>query len=79
MDPMEACRRYERAWNEPSNAAALLADAWAEDGIYADDEVPRGPVGSAALVEFIRESHGEGPAERAIERLSDDLHAGRHH
>jgi SnoaL-like domain len=77
MDPMEAYRRYERAWNEPSNAAALLADAWAEDGVYADDEVPGGLVGSAALVEFIKESHAAIPGFRVWSTTEPRMLAGR--
>ena len=77
VDPMEAYRRYERAWNEPSNAAALLADAWAEDGIYADDEVPDGLVGSDALVAFIQDSHEAMPGFRVWSTSAPRMLAGR--
>jgi hypothetical protein len=61
MDAIDAYQRYERAWNEPANAAALLAEAWAVDGVYADDDVPDGLVGVAALVAFIVATHAELP------------------
>ena len=48
LRPDDAYERYERAWNEPERTAALLAECWAEDGIYADDEVPEGVVGPGA-------------------------------
>jgi hypothetical protein len=57
MDPMDAYDRYERAWNEPDNAAELLEQAWADDGVYADDDVPDGISGPAALVALIKATH----------------------
>ena len=38
----EAYEGYERAWNEPGRAAALLEKVWAPEGVYADDDVPDG-------------------------------------
>jgi hypothetical protein len=57
LRPEEAYERYERAWNEPDNAAALLGECWADDGVYADDDVPDGIVGPGALVDLIRSTH----------------------
>jgi hypothetical protein len=78
MEPLDAYDCYERAWNEPDGGAALLANAWADDGIYADDEVPDGLVGRAALVQFIAETHASLPgfrvwATREPRMLSDRL------
>ena len=64
LRPEDAYERYERAWNEPERAAALLAECWAEDGIYADDEVPEGVVGPAALAALIAATHAELPGFR---------------
>jgi len=77
MDPLVAYERYERAWNEPENAAALLADAWADDGVYADDEVPEGLVGRAALVDFIQASHVAMPGFRVWATCTPRTLAGR--
>jgi hypothetical protein len=77
MDPLDAYGRYERAWNEPGNAAALLAEAWAEDGVYADDEVPDGLVGRAALVAFIVDSHAAMPGFRVWATSTPRTLAGR--
>jgi hypothetical protein len=64
MDAMRAYELYERAWNEPEGAAALLAECWADDGVYADDEVPDGVVGPAALAALIVATHDELPGFR---------------
>ena len=77
MDPLDSYRRYERAWNEPENAADLLAPAWAEDGVYADDEVPDGLVGRAALVSFIVTSHTTMPGFRVWGTSTPRMLAGR--
>ena len=61
LRPEDAYERYERAWNEPERTAALLAECWAEDGIYADEEVPEGVVGPAALAALIAATHAELP------------------
>ena len=61
LRPEDAYELYERAWNEPERALALLEECWAQDGVYADDEVPDGVVGRAALVDLIAATH-EGPA-----------------
>ena len=77
MDPLDAYQRYERAWNEPENAAALLAEAWAEDGVYADDEVPDGLVGRPALVSFIETAHATMPGFRVWATSTPRTLAGR--
>ena len=64
MDPMRAYELYERAWNESERAAALLAECWSDDGVYADDEVPEGVVGPAALAALIVRTHAELPGFR---------------
>ncbi len=77
MDPMDAYERYERAWNEPDNAAALLEQAWAADGVYADDEVPDGIVGPAALVALIKASHESMPGFRVWATTAPRMLGGR--
>jgi SnoaL-like domain len=77
MNATEAYDRYERAWNEPANAAALLEGAWADAGVYADDEVPDGLVGPAALVAFIQDSHATMPGFRVWATTVPRMLAGR--
>jgi hypothetical protein len=77
MDPMDAYDRYERAWNEPHNAAELLEEAWADDGVYADDEVPDGIVGPAALVALIKANHESLPGFRVWATSAPRMLAGR--
>ena len=64
LRPDEAYEGYERAWNEPERAAALLEKVWAPEGVYADDEVPDGVVGPAALAALIVETHEAMPGFR---------------
>ena len=59
LRPEDAYERYERAWKERENTAALLAECLAEDGVYADDDVPAGVVGPAALAALIAATHTE--------------------
>ena len=56
-------RRYDEAWAERDSAArqAMLAEIWAEDGIYVDPEVPDGVQGSDALSDLIDLSNEEMP------------------
>jgi hypothetical protein len=77
LRPEEAYDRYERAWNEPDNAAAMLAEAWADDGVYADDEVPDGIVGAAALVALIKANHESLPGFRVWATSPARMLAGR--
>ena len=77
MDVHAAYDRYERAWNDPAGAAALLDGAWAEDGIYADDEAPEGVVGRAALVAMIQSTHEEYPRFRVRPTSVPRMLAGR--
>ena len=77
MDPMDAYDHYERAWNEPDNAPELLEEAWADDGVYADDEVPDGIVGPAALVALIRSNHESLPGFRVWATSHPRMLAGR--
>jgi len=76
MDPLDAYGRYERAWNDPTGAAGLLADAWADDGVYADDEVPDG-LDRAGLVAFIQATHTDLPGFRVWATSTPRMLAGR--
>jgi hypothetical protein len=73
----EAYELYSRAWNEPERARALLEECWAQDGVYADDEVPDGVVGRAALVDLIVATHQALPGFRVWETSQPRLLAGR--
>lgn len=77
LRPEDANERYERAWNEPERAASLLAECWAEDGVYADDEVPDGVVGPAALAALIAATHAELPGFRVWSTSAPRMLAGR--
>lgn len=57
LRPEEAYELYARAWNEPERALALLEECWAQDGVYADDEVPDGVIGRAPLIDLIVATH----------------------
>lgn len=76
MDPLVAYDSYVRAWNEPDAAAALLGESWADDGIYADDEVPDG-LDRAGLVRFIQGSHVAMPGFRVWSTCEPRFLAGR--
>lgn len=73
----DAYELYARAWNEPERALALLEECWAQDGVYADDEVPDGVVGRAALVDLIAATHEALPGFRVWETSTPRLLAGR--
>ena len=77
LRPEDAYEGYERAWNEPERATALLAECFAEDGIYADDEVPEGVVGPAALAAVIAATHAELPGFRVWPTSARRMLAGR--
>ena len=77
LRPEDAYERYERAWNEPERAAALLEVCWAEDGVYADDEVPDGVVGPASLAALIAATHQTMPGFRVWATGAPRLLAGR--
>jgi hypothetical protein len=77
LRPEEAYELYSRAWNEPDRAAALLEECWARDGVYADDEVPDGVVGPAALAALIVATHEALPGFRVWETSPPRLLAGR--
>ena len=77
LQPEDAYDRYVRAWNEPEQAAALLEECWAEDGVYADDEVPDGVVGRAALAALIVETHESLPGFRVWSTSAPRMYAGR--
>ena len=68
----EAYDLYQRAWNEPERALALLEECWAPDGVYADDEVPDGVVWRAALVDLIAATHESLPGFRVWETSPRD-------
>jgi hypothetical protein len=77
LRPDDAYELYSRAWNEPERAAALLEECYAQDGVYADDEVPDGVVGRAALVDLIAATHEDLPGFRVWETSPPRLLAGR--
>jgi len=77
MDPMDAYERYERAWNEPDQAAELLEPAWADDGVYVDDDIPDGIVGPAALVALIKSTHESLPGFHVWATTPARMLAGR--
>ena len=62
-DKQAAVRHYETAWNE-LNAAVRMSErqlAWADDGLYVDDDVPDGLRGREALSAHIGRNHEEEP------------------
>jgi hypothetical protein len=75
--PEDIYALYSRAWNEPARALALLEECWAEDGIYADDEVPDGVVGRASVAEMIAATHRDLPGFRVWETSPPRMLAGR--
>jgi hypothetical protein len=77
LRPEDAYELYERAWNEPAGALALLEECWAQDGVYADDEVPAGVVGRTALVDLIAATHEALPGFRVWGTSPPRLLAGR--
>ena len=77
LRPEDAYALYSRAWNEPERTAALLDECWAPDGVYADDEVPDGVVGRAALAKLIAETHEALPGFRVWETSPTRMLAGR--
>ena len=77
LRPEDAYELYSRAWNEPERARALLEECWAQDGVYADDEVPNGVVGRAALGDLIVATHEELPGFRVWETSPPRWLAGR--
>ena len=77
LRPEDAYELYVRAWNEPDRALALLDQCWAEDGVYADDEVPDGVVGPAALADLIVATHRALPGFRVRSTSPARMLAGR--
>ena len=77
LRPEDVYELYARAWNEPERALALLEECWAQDGVYADDEVPDGVVGRAALVDLIAATHEALSGFRVWETSPPRLLAGR--
>ena len=77
LRPEDIYELYSRAWNEPERTLALLEECWAEDGIYADDEVPGGVVGRAALGALIAETHHSLAGFRVWETSAPRMLAGR--
>jgi hypothetical protein len=75
--PEEIYALYSRAWNDPGRTGALLEDCWADDGIYADDEVPEGVVGRDAVAAMILETHEALPGFRVWETSAVRMLAGR--
>ncbi len=77
LRPEDVYALYSRAWNEPERALALLEECWAQDGVYADDEMPDGVVGRAALGDLIAATHEALPGFRVWETSPPRLLAGR--
>ena len=77
LQPEDAYALYSRAWKEPDRAAALLEECWAEDGVYADDEVRDGVVGRAAVAAMIAETYETLPGFRVWETSPPRSLAGR--
>ena len=77
LRPQDAYALYSRAWNEPEHALALLEECWAQDGVYADDEVPDGVVGRAGLCDLIATTHEALSGFRVWETSPLRLLAGR--
>lgn len=75
--PEDAYVLYERAWNDPERAIALLEECWALDGVYADDEVPNGLVGPPALAGLIAATHEALPGFRVWRTSPPRMLAGR--
>jgi len=73
----DAYALYSRAWNEPEHTRALLDECWADDGVYADDEVSDGVVGRNAVAEMILRTHEELPGFRVWETSPTRMLAGR--
>jgi hypothetical protein len=77
LRPEDAYELYSRAWNDPAHAPALLEECWAEDGVYADDEVPDGVIGRAAMADMIATTHADLPGFRVWETSRPRMLAGR--
>jgi hypothetical protein len=77
LRPEDAYELYVRAWNEPERADGILEECWAQDGVYADDEVPDGVVGRAALAELIVATHAALPGFRVWSTSPPRFLAGR--
>jgi hypothetical protein len=77
LRPEDAYELYSQAWNEPERTRALLEECWATDGVYADDEVPDGVVGRAAVAEMILATHETMPGFRVWETSTPRMLAGR--
>jgi hypothetical protein len=75
--PEDAYDLYVRAWNEPERALSLLGACWADEGVYADDEVPDGVVGRAALTALIAATHEALPDFRVWSTSPARMLAGR--
>jgi hypothetical protein len=75
--PEDAYELYVRAWNDPQGALAILEECWAEDGVYADDDVPGGVVGPAGLAAVIVATHKDLPGFRVWETSAPKLLDGR--
>ncbi len=77
LEPEEAYRLYSQAWNQPDHTVALLERCWALDGVYADDEVPDGVFGRAAVAAMILTTHETLPGFRVWETSPTRMLAGR--
>jgi hypothetical protein len=77
LRPEDAYELYSRTWNEPERTLALLEECWATDGVYADDEVPDGVVGRAALGHLILATHEALPRFRVWETSTPRMLHGR--
>jgi SnoaL-like protein len=77
LRPDDAYELYSRAWNDPERTRALLEECWAADGVYADDEVPDGVFGRAAVADMILATHEAMPGFRVWETSTPRMLAGR--
>jgi hypothetical protein len=75
--PEDAYELYERAWNEPDGGHGFLEECWAQEGVYADDEVPEGVVGRAGLAGLIAATHKALPGFRVWATSPPRMLAGR--
>jgi len=75
--PEEIYALYSRAWNDPERTRELLEACWADDGVYADDEVPEGVVGRNAVAAMILETHEALAGFRVWETSPVRMLAGR--
>ena len=63
-NPAAIYSAYSAAWNQRDDSdlrTRLLDQAWADDGVFVDEDTPGGLVGRAALSEYIAATHEAMP------------------